>query len=144
MTSPTSVRVQRTGDHQFRGSNDRGAEVALGIAGQEGSFTPAELLLVAIGGCAHVTGESLLVRRVGDEAPQEVTIEATKDTDESRFPSVRVSFNVDLSGVDNSDEAATTVLRAVERLCTVSRTVQHGADVTVELNGSSLPLTVRA
>jgi uncharacterized OsmC-like protein len=143
MTSPTAVRIRRTGDHQFTASNDRGAEVAIGRAGQDGSFSPGELLLVAIGACSHVTAESLLVRRIGGEAPQEVTVEATKDTEENRYPSVRVSFDVDLSGVAEHEEIAAAALRAIERLCTVSRTVQRGADVVAEIDGATQELATQ-
>jgi uncharacterized OsmC-like protein len=137
MTSPTTVRIQRTGDHRFTATNNRGAEVAIGRAGQENSFSPTELLLVAIGACSHVTAESVLTRRIGDAAPQGVTVEGTEDT-EHRYPSVRVSFDVDLSGLDERTDVAAAALRAIERLCTVSRTVKHGAEVTVELDGTTL------
>jgi uncharacterized OsmC-like protein len=138
MTSPATVRIRRTGDHRFTATNNRGGEVAVGRAGQENSFSPGELLLAAIGACSHVTAESLLTRRIGGEAAQEVTVEATKDTDQNRYPSVRVSFDVDLSGLDERKDVAAAALRAIERLCTVSRTVENGAEVVVELDGTTL------
>ena len=136
---PPKVYVQRTGEQQFVGSNDSGAQVTLGQPGHQGSFSPGELLLVAVGACANMSAERVLARRLGSDTPQAVTVEATKDTEGNRYSSMRVSFDVDLSGLTDDERAAAVAgaQRAIERGCTVSRTVEASAKVTVELDGES-------
>jgi uncharacterized OsmC-like protein len=140
MTTPPHVRVERTGTHRFTATNDRGAEVTFGRAGEQGTFSPGELLLVAIGGCSQLSAESLLARRIGEDAPQAVTVEADKDYDNERYRAVRVTFDVDLSALEDTERKSITAasLRAIERLCTVSRTVENGAEVTIDLDATTL------
>lgn len=136
MSSPPKVFVRRSGEQQFIGSNDRGAEVLLGKPGQEGTFRPGELLLVAVGACANMSAESVIARRIGTEASQSVTVEATKDSEANRYSSMRVSFDVDFSGLSDEQRhtAIAAALRAIDRGCTVSRTVEASAAVDVELD----------
>lgn len=132
---PSPVDVRRTGKYAFVGTNPRGAHVAIGRDGAEGAFTPGELLLVAAAGCAALTGESLLARRLGEAAPQRVTADRTKESpDAHEFSSIQVDFDVDLSSLGAEQRAALkdTVDRAIERLCTVSRTLERGVPVSVD------------
>lgn len=132
--TPTPVEVRRTGSHDFVGVNPRGAEVRIGRDGAEGAFTPGELLLVAAASCAGLTAEGLLTRRLGESAPLVVHADRDKESEDAHeFSTVRVGFDVDLSVVDEDKRAALkeAVDRAIERLCTVSRTLENGAKVSV-------------
>lgn len=137
--SSTPVEVRRTDQHRFSATNDRGAEVAIGRDGAAGAFTPGELLLAAIAGCSAVTSESLLIRRLGEEASIRVHADRTKSEDEpNKFASVQVSFDVDLGAIEDPEErkkATEAVRRAIERFCTVSRTVEEGAPIDLTLPG---------
>lgn len=133
--TPSPVEVRRTGSHDFLGVNPRGAEVRIGRDGAEGAFTPGELLLLAAAGCAALTAEGLLSRRLGESAPQVVHADREKETPEAHeFSSVQVDFAVDLSALAPEQRAALqdAVDRAIERLCTVSRTLERGAKVAVD------------
>lgn len=133
--SSTPVEVTRTGEHTFTATNPRGAQVAIGQDGDPDAFTPGELLLAAIAGCSAVTSENLLVRRIGADAPLRVHADRSKDpADPNRFASVQVTFDVDLDQVDPEQRVklSDAVQRAVERYCTVSRSVESGTPIDLE------------
>jgi uncharacterized OsmC-like protein len=128
------LEVQRDGQHAFVGRNDRGAEVRLGRTGAEGAFSPAELLQIAAAGCSAVTAEELITRRVGEDAKFRVTVSADRREGASELDAVHVAFDVDVStlAADQREALAGAVDRAIERLCTVSRTLKKGIPVTEE------------
>ncbi|SFW68229.1 OsmC family protein [Amycolatopsis australiensis] len=128
------LEVQRDGQHAFVGRNDRGAEVRLGRTGAEGAFSPAELLQIAAAGCSAVTAEELITRRVGEDAKFRVTVSADRREGASELDAVHVAFDVDVSTLpaDQRQALAGAVDRAIERLCTVSRTLKKGIPVTEE------------
>ncbi|WP_284749753.1 OsmC family protein [Amycolatopsis sp. RTGN1] len=128
------LEVQRDGQHSFVGRNDRGASVRLGRTGAEGAFSPAELLQIAAAGCSAVTAEELITRRVGEDAKFRVTVSADRREGASELDAVHVAFDVDVSTLagDQREALAGAVDRAIERLCTVSRTLKKGIPVTEE------------
>lgn len=135
--SSTPVEVRRTGDHSYTATNGRGGSVQIGTDGVPDSFTPGELLLAAIAGCSGLTGENLLTRRIGDSAEVTVYADRTKaPEDPKKFASVQVSFDVDLSSIADEGERGKlldAVERAIERSCTVSRSVQESTPITLTL-----------
>ncbi|SDK15925.1 Uncharacterized OsmC-related protein [Actinopolyspora mzabensis] len=137
--SSSPVEVTRTGASRFTASNDRGGTVEIAAGGMPDAFTPGELLLAAIAGCAQLTGQNLLVRRLGEDTPITARAERTvSEQDPATFESVGVSFEMDLSAI--TDEAERTKLveavqRAIGRHCTVSRSVERGTPITFTLPG---------
>ncbi|MFF1611764.1 OsmC family protein [Amycolatopsis sp. NPDC058278] len=129
-----TLEVERTGEHAFVGRNERGAEVRLGRKGAEGAFSPAELLQIAAAGCSAVTAEELITRRIGEEAKFRVAVSADRREGASELDAVHVAFDVDVStlAADQREALAGAVDRAIERLCTVSRTLKKGIPVTEE------------
>ncbi|MGW4132212.1 OsmC family protein [Amycolatopsis japonica] len=127
-----SLEVQRDGEHRFIGRNERGAEVVIGRKGAEGAFSPAELLQIAAAGCSAVTAENLITRRIGEDSKFRVGVTADRREDASELDAVHVAFDVDVSSLPASDREAlaAAVDRAIERLCTVSRTLKKGIPVT--------------
>jgi uncharacterized OsmC-like protein len=123
------VEVTRTGEHEFVANNDRGASVRLGRKGQQGSFSPVELLLAAAAGCAAVTAETLITRRV--EGPLVARASDVRPEGAHELDAVPVSLDFDASGVD--EERLAVIRRAVEQLCTVTRTLKKGADAPLQL-----------
>ncbi|AXB47232.1 OsmC family protein [Amycolatopsis albispora] len=126
------LEVERIGEHVFAGRNERGAEVRIGRKGQADVFSPAELLQIAAAGCAAVTAEDLVVRRTGEEAKFRVEVTADRNDAASELDAVHVTFDLDLSSLDPERRAALAVAvdRAIDRLCTVSRTLKKGIPVT--------------
>ncbi|MEV4055427.1 OsmC family protein [Amycolatopsis sp. NPDC049688] len=133
-----ALEVERTGEHAFVGRNERGAEVRLGRKGAEGAFSPAELLQIAAAGCSAVTAEELIVRRIGENARFRVDVTADRREGASELDAVHVAFDVDVSALpaDQREALAGAVDRAIERLCTVSRTLKKGIPVTEEFPAS--------
>lgn len=127
----TKLMVERVGEHDFLGHNDRGATVRIGRNGANGSFTPGELLQIATAGCVSVTTEELVTRRGGDDARMVATVDYDRAEGVREYQSLRVDLRVDLSFLDqHTHQRVVNAIRlAVDRQCTVSRTVERGAKV---------------
>jgi uncharacterized OsmC-like protein len=128
----SNIEVRRAGQHSFIASNGRGAEVRIGRKDQEGSFSPVELLLAAAAGCVAVTAETLVTRRVGEFTAHAEHVSAEGSHELTTVP---VSLDYDLSGLDDAQREAldTVVRRAVEQLCTVTRTLKRSATTPLTL-----------
>ncbi|MFE2755781.1 OsmC family protein [Actinosynnema sp. NPDC059335] len=120
----SNVEVRRVGQHEFVATNDRGASVRVGRKGAEGSFSPVELLLAAAAGCAVVTAETLITRRVdGDLVARADDVRSVTGHE---LTSVPVTVDYDVSQLSAEDRAAleAAVRRAIDQLCTVTRTLK--------------------
>ncbi|MGC5010809.1 OsmC family protein [Streptosporangium sp. DT93] len=127
------VRVERTEDG-FVARNDRGAEVVMGSGDEQGTFTPVELLLAALGGCNIVTVEPLTAQRGHRMARLAMTVHAEK-IEATRLGPITITYDVELP---EGDEKAAEVLDAVarrveERYCTVSRALRENTEIHLEL-----------
>jgi uncharacterized OsmC-like protein len=125
------VRVERTADGGFVGTNARGASVAIGTGDQDGVFTPVELMLAALAGCELVTVEPLTAKRGHRMAKLAADVKAEK-VETSRLGTITVTYDVELP---EGDEEAAEVLRSVaarvhERYCTVGNALKE--PMTVE------------
>ncbi|PUA79361.1 OsmC family protein [Nocardioides currus] len=129
-----SVELTRIGDARFKATNARGGETFMGTGGEDPDFTPVELLLAAIAGCSALDVEAI-TRKRADSTGFDVSVEGTKvrDDDGNHLTGLRVSFDVTFPDGPGGDAAREFLPRAIamsrDRLCTVSRTVQLGADV---------------
>jgi uncharacterized OsmC-like protein len=129
----SGLTVRRTGTHEFIGTNDRGAQVRIGRADGVDGFSPGELLQIALAGCSAVTAEELVTRRVGEDSDFAVHANADSTPGTHEFDALHVSLDIDLSTLDEAARARleTTVRRALDQLCTVSRTIEKGTPVKV-------------
>ena len=129
--------VERIGHRRYTGYNDRGARVEIGNTGDEGVFGPVELLKVALAGCAGLTGDNALSRRLGEDVAVTIEVGGLTDGPEDRVPAFAERLVVDLSGLpdDERDKLLTVLHRAIEEHCTVSRTLEAGASVTLTIDG---------
>ena len=141
MANTTGARlwVERIGHRRYTGFNDRGARVEIGNTGDEGVFGPAELLKVALAGCAGLTVDNALARRLGEDVTAQIEVGGLTDGPEDRVPAFAERLVVDLSGLaDDEREALLVVLhRAIENHCTVARTLEAGATVTLTIDGDA-------
>lgn len=140
--------AERTGAGSFTGRNERGASVSIGPAGQPETFTPGELLAIALAGCVGLSAEAPLVRRLGEDSAYLVGATRAKDDDDNRYPSVRVEVLLPAppAGAPSPEpwrepaeweRMTRLVQRAVERHCTVSRTLE--GEFHLELTLSAEP-----
>ncbi|TDC00126.1 OsmC family peroxiredoxin [Nonomuraea longispora] len=127
-----NVRVERTDDGGFRATNARGAEVRIGGGDEDGVFTPVELLLAAVGGCNIVTVEPLTSQRNKRLVRLAMTVQAEK-VEQSRLGPVTVTYDVELPSEDARSVFEAVAERVHEKYCTVSRSLQEGTEVRLEL-----------
>lgn len=128
---PADVWVERTGTRTFTGYNHRGAQVTIGPAGTDGAFSPGELLKVALAACTGMSADFPIARRLGEDFRAVVRASGAKDAEDNRYPVVTEELVVDLSGLDpeQRERLLALVHRAVDRHCTVNRTISRGAQV---------------
>ncbi|MBU2667962.1 OsmC family protein [Actinoplanes bogorensis] len=138
MTKEThrSVELERSGSGRFVVRNVRGGEMPLG-SGEDDAFTPVELLLAAIGGCTGIDVDLVTGRRA-EPVRFVVRVSGEKikdDAGENRMDDLRVEFDVAFPDGPDGDRARAALPRIMqqshERLCTVSRTVEHASPITV-------------
>jgi len=132
------VTLDRTRNSHYTATNKRGGTISVGD-GSDDSFTPVELLLLAIGGCTAVDVDLVTSRRAEPDS-FEVTIDATKIRDDqrsNRLADILVTFKVAFPDGADGDKARAIlpdILKVShERLCTVSRTVELGTPITFTL-----------
>ena len=132
-----SSALTKIGEARFKATNARGGETFMGAGGIDPDFTPVELLLAAIAGCSAIDVDLITAKRA-TSTHFEIAAAGDKVRDEngSHLDGLRLTFDVVFPDGPEGDAAREFLPRAIEmsrdRLCTVSRTVQLGADVTYE------------
>ena len=133
----TELWVERTGIRRFTGRSDRGAQVLIGSVTDEGVVTPGELLKIALAGCSGLSSDEPLRRRLGDDFPAVIRVSGDVDREQERYPALRETLEIDLSGFSEQDKERLVVVvnRAIEVACTVGRTLQSGTEITFDIAG---------
>ncbi|MFI7005251.1 OsmC family protein [Streptomyces sp. NPDC050145] len=132
-----SVTVERTAPNRFTATNVRGGTVSF-ETGDGAAFTPVELFLAAIGGCTAADVDVATTRHA-EPGTFSVTVTGNKvaDEDGNRLTDLAVTFTVAFPEGEAADRARAILPRAVktshDRLCTVSRTVEAGTPVAIEV-----------
>ena len=138
---PGSVSARRTGTRTYEGSNERGDVVLIGPADAPGHFTPGELLKLALAGCAGMSSDHTIARRLGDDYETTVWAHGQSDPAENRYFAIDEEILLNLDSLDASEVAKLlTVIRAsIDRSCTVARSVKDSIDLEKSVNGIPLP-----
>ncbi|MDO3703138.1 OsmC family protein [Micromonospora sp. C28SCA-DRY-2] len=131
-----SVKIERTSVGNYVVRNARGGSISMGT-GEDGSFTPVELLLAAIGGCTAIDVDHITSRRA-EPTGFSVEVSGDKVRDEAggnRMRNLTVEFTVRFPAGPDGDRAREALPRSLQqshdRLCTVSRTVELGTPVSI-------------
>jgi putative redox protein len=139
--SEESVRVvdiERTSAGRYAVRNARGGVVEVG-AGEGDSFTPVELFLAAIGSCTAIDVDLITSRRA---EPSVFLVRVTgdkirDDAGANRMENLEVGFTVTFPDGEAGDAARAVLARSVrishDRLCTVSRTVERGTPIAIDI-----------
>ncbi|WP_265522602.1 OsmC family protein [Oerskovia flava] len=130
--APTdALWVERTGIRTYTGHSARGASVSIGPASAGAVFTPGELLKIALAACAGMSSDRTFARRLGDDYAVTIRVEGVKDLEEDRYPVITEHFDIDLSPLDDEarERLLTVAERAIDKTCTVGRTIKNGATV---------------
>ena len=141
-----SIRLTRLSHGRYQATNARGGTIVFSSNGDE-SFSPVELFLAAIAGCTAIDVDFIVSKRAEPEHAN-VTMSAQKVRDEhgNHLVDLTMSFDIAFPESEGGDAAREVLPMAITRshdyLCTVGRTVELGAPVTVvvgdpqEVNGS--------
>jgi uncharacterized OsmC-like protein len=140
----TDLWVERTGVRRYTGRSSGGAEVLIGSEDVEGVFTPGELLKIALAACSGMSSDHPLSSRLGDDYETTIRVSGAADREQERYPLIEENLEVDLSGLseDEAKKVRIVVERAIDKVCTVGRTLKSGTEVTFELTDQ--PLASRA
>ena len=134
-----TVTVDRDPAGVLHARNVRDGTLAVGH-GDDGDFTPTELLLAAIAACTAADVDALTSRRAEPDAFG-VQVEALKvrDDEGNRLSEVTVTFRVSFPTGPDGDAARTVLPEAVrrshDRLCTVGRTVELATPIETRIEG---------
>lgn len=132
--SRRTVNLSRNPDGSFTAVNSRGG--SLTMLGDDANFSPVELLLAGVAGCSAVDVDIFTSRRA---EPTEFDVECSgekrrDETGGSRMRDIEVRFHVRFPEGEEGDKAreilTESIINSRDRLCTVSRTVQHSTEVT--------------
>ncbi|MDI9895234.1 OsmC family protein [Rhodococcus sp. IEGM 1381] len=135
-STPTNLWVERTGTRRYTGRSSRGAEVLIGSESVEGVFTPGELLKIALAACTGMSSDVPLSRRLGDDYTATVEVSGTADRENERYPELNEILRVDLSAMDPDAQQRllTVVERAIDKVCTVGRTLKAGTTINLDID----------
>lgn len=125
--------IQRTGTRQYYGENDRGATINIGKG--PGQWSPGDLMKLALLGCNALSADSRLAKSLGDDFTMGAGVAAQFNEEENRYESFTVELLPDFGDLED-DEAADLIrraLRAIDRQCTVGRTIDHVVPHDVEI-----------
>jgi uncharacterized OsmC-like protein len=129
-----SLRREETGVYTL--TNARGGTLRVG--GSDEDFTAVELLLSAIAACSSIDVDYVTGRRAQPDA-FDVDVDAEKVGDElgNHLEDIVMTFRVTFPEGDAGDAARRLlpdiVRKSHERLCTVSRTIMIGTEITTRV-----------
>ncbi|MEV0292991.1 OsmC family protein [Nocardia sp. NPDC050710] len=133
---PTTLWAERTGTREYTGRSSRGAEVLIGSQGVPGRFTPGELLKIALAACSGLSADFALSRKLGDNFDATIRVSGDADRENEVYPQLDEIFELDLSELDDEarERLLVTVQRAIDKVCTVGRTLKAGSKVTLSFD----------
>ena len=119
------MNIERIGTRQYAGTNERGASIEIGKG--PGQWSPGELLQLALLGCNAMSSDARLASLLGDDFSLEGSIVADYNEAEERYVRFGVKLVPDFEDANQDDVAKTTrrALAAIERQCTIGRTLDH-------------------
>jgi uncharacterized OsmC-like protein len=132
-----AVSLTRLGHGRYEAVNARGGTIQFST-GREQTFTPVELFLASIAGCAAIDVDLITSKR-SEPLRFEVSMTANKVLDEhgSHLVNLAMSFDVAFADDEGGRVAAEVlpdaIARTHDRLCTVSRTVELGTPVATSV-----------
>jgi len=131
------ITLGRIDEGVYLARNARGGELRFGSKAGE-AFSPVELLLAAIAGCSALDVDVVTGRRSAAETfAARVDAQLIRDETGNRLRDIRLTFQITFPEGEAGDAAREILPRAAkvshDRTCTVSRTIEAGTPVTVEI-----------
>lgn len=136
---PGSVSARRTGTRTYEGSNERGVTVQIGPADAAGHFTPGELFKLALAGCAGMSTDRVISRRLGEDYEAVVWAHGTSEPDD-RYDAVDEEFVVALDALEpgEREKLLRLIRRSIDASCTIARSVQGSVDLATTVDGEPI------
>lgn len=140
-----AVSLTRLGLGRYEAVNARGGTIEFSTD-REQAFTPVELFLASIAGCAAIDVDFITSKR-SEPLHFQVSMTANKVRDDHGNHLVNLAMTFDVAFVDDEGgRAAAAVLpdaiaRTHDHLCTVSRTVEIGTPVATSIADDSAAQT---
>jgi uncharacterized OsmC-like protein len=134
-----SVSATRVGERTFEGRNARGGVVAIGPEEVHGTFTPGELLKLALAACAGMSADRLTARRLGEDFEATYWAHGTSESATNRYTTIDEEAVIDGLRAMSPEERTKTIgliARAIDRGCTVARSVEDAIDLTMTIDGT--------
>jgi uncharacterized OsmC-like protein len=133
---PGSVWADRTGHRTLVGRTQRGVEIPIGHG--EGEVNPGELLKLALIGCAGMSSDVNLARRLGEDFEARLWAHGTADETQDRYLTIAEEVQLPLEGLTEKEIATIVKVfsRAVAAGCTVERSIVPGVEVTHRILGA--------
>ncbi|MGP9693110.1 OsmC family protein [Brachybacterium sp. AOP25-B2-12] len=137
---PGSVWADRVGTKRLIGRNQRGVEIPIGQG--EGEINPGELLKLALIGCAGMSSDFGLSRRLGEDFAMRLWVHGQSDEDTNRYERIDEQIQLDLSALspEEQERLRRVIDRAIAAGCTVERTVAPGVEVHHEVQDAGSPV----
>ena len=132
-----SIALSRMGEGRYKATNKRGGVLPIG-SGDDPDFSPVELLLAALAGCAAIDVDLITGKRA-QPLSFDLRAQGDKVRDEhgNHLVNLKVTFEIEFPEGEAGDKARAVLPRALaqtrDRLCTVTRTVALGAPVEFEI-----------
>jgi putative redox protein len=131
------VDLTQVDEARYQVENRRGGVLPIG-SGEDHDFTPVELLLAALAACTAIDVGAITGKRA---VPETFAIHTTghkvRDDGGSHLVGLNVSISITFPEGDAGDQARDILPRAVQqtadRICTVGRTLQLGADIAYDV-----------
>lgn len=109
--------------------NGHGARLTIHRDGADG-FTPLELLLAALGSCGAIDFAELMRKQRDPVTPFDVQVDGEKE--DMRMTWLRTDYL--LQGEHDDGKVERARAKTAEELCSISRTLARGCDVTHRVN----------
>jgi putative redox protein len=127
------VDLTRMGKERYKATNRRGGVLPIG-SGDDPDFTPVELLLAALAGCAAIDIDLITGKRAeATTFEMRTTGHKIRDEQGSHLVDLKISLDIRFPEGPDGDHSRGMLPRAVQqtrdRLCTVGRTVALGEPV---------------
>jgi uncharacterized OsmC-like protein len=137
----TDLTVRRSTAGTWTVTNAVGAEIRIGSPGEEGAFSPGELLQAALAACSVLSADTQLAHHLGADYEATATVEAVEDEAEGRVTGLLATISPDMSGLapDEQEKLVVRAGRVIERLCAIKRSLNHGVEAAAEVSPGIRP-----
>lgn len=123
-----------SGDFHLEATNDTGNSIHLDaspdVGGTGKGMRPMQLLLAALGGCSSV--DLVMILKKQKQELKDISITVTGEREKGKVPSLYTNAHIHFKLVGNLDKEKVekAIVLAVEKYCSVAKTLEKSAIIT--------------